>query len=61
MKCFLSGYANDSTLAALVPSPAERIAVTEPVNRDPNRVSVWCDQWVKRLLLYPGHAQFIPS
>ena len=26
-------------------SPAERIAVTESMNRDLNRVSVWCDLW----------------
>ena len=37
------GYAEDSTLVAVVPSPAERVADTESTNRDLNRVSVWCD------------------
>ena len=37
------GYADDATLVAVVPSPAERVAVTESLNRDLNRVSVWCD------------------
>ena len=39
----LYGYANDSTLVAVVPSHGERVAVTESINRDLNRVSVWCD------------------
>ena len=37
----LYGYADDSTLVAVVPSPAERVAVTESMNRDLNRVMVW--------------------
>ena len=37
----LYGYADDSTLVAVVPSPAERVAVTESMNRDLDRVSVW--------------------
>ena len=37
------GYADDSTLVAVVPSPGERVAVSESVNRDLNRVTVWCD------------------
>ena len=41
----LYGYADDSTLVAVVPSPAERVAVTESMNRDLNRVSLWCDLW----------------
>ena len=35
----LYGYADDSTLVAVVSSPAERVAVTESMNRDRNRVS----------------------
>ena len=56
-------YADDSTLVAVVPSPAERVVVAESMNRDLNRVSVLCDLWGmklngrKSLLL----AQFIPS
>ena len=45
----LYGYADDSSLVAVVPSPAERVAVTESVNRDLNRVNVWCDQSVIKL------------
>ena len=37
------GYADDSTLVAVVPSPPDRVTVTEYTNRDLNRVSVWCD------------------
>ena len=36
----LYGYAKDSILVTVVPSPAERVAVTESMNRDQNRVSV---------------------
>ena len=36
-------YADDPTLVAVVPSPGERIAVSESMNRDLNRVSVWCN------------------
>ena len=36
----LYGYADDSSLAAVVPSPGERVAVSESMNRDLNRVSV---------------------
>ena len=39
----LYGYADDSTLVAVVSSPGERVAVSESMNRDLNRVSVWCD------------------
>ena len=35
------GYADDSTPVAVVPSPGERVAVSESMNRDLNRVSVW--------------------
>ena len=36
----LYGYANDSTLVDFVPSPGKRVAVSESMNRDLNRVSV---------------------
>ena len=42
-------YAYDSTLVAVVPSPCERVAVSESMNRDLNRVSVWCDLWGMKL------------
>ena len=33
----------------IVPSPAERVAITESANRDLTRVSVWCDLWGMKL------------
>ena len=36
----LYGYADDSTLVAVVPSPGERVAVSESMNRGLNRVNV---------------------
>ena len=41
----LYGFADDSTLVAVVPSPGERVAVSESMNRDLHRVSVWCALW----------------
>ena len=41
----LYGYADDSTLVSVVPSPGDRVAVSESMNRDLNRVSVWCNLW----------------
>ena len=43
VKIRLYGYADNYSLVAVVPSPAEIVAVTESMNRDLNRVSVWCD------------------
>ena len=49
----LYGYAledaDDSTLVAIVPSPGERVAVSQSMNRDLNRVSVWCNSWGMKL------------
>ena len=39
------GYADDSTLMAVVPSPGGRVAVAESLIRDLGRVSEWCDIW----------------
>ena len=39
----LVGYADDSTLVAVVPSPDVRVAVSESLNRDLSRVSEWCN------------------
>ena len=41
----LIGYADDSTLMAVVPSPCIRVAVAESLIRDLGRVSEWCDLW----------------
>ena len=45
----LYGFADDSTLVAVVPSPGERVAVSESMNRDLNRVSVRCNLWGMKL------------
>ena len=45
----LYGYADHSTLVAVVPSHGERVAVSESMNRHLNRVSVWCNQWGMKL------------
>ena len=39
----LIGYADDSTLMAVVPSPEARVAIAESLIRDLGRVSEWCD------------------
>ena len=44
----LIGYADDSTLIAVVPSPGVRVTVAEPLIRDLGRVCEWCDLcWMK--------------
>ena len=45
----LYSYADDSTLVAVVKSPGERVAVSESMNRDLNRISVWCNLWGMKL------------
>ena len=43
----LIGYADDSTLIAVVPSPGLRVAVAESLCRD--LVGAWCDLWGMKL------------
>ena len=45
----LFGYADDSTLVAVVPSPGERVAVSESMNRDQNGVCTGCNLLVMKL------------
>ena len=45
----LIGYANDSTLMAVVSSPGVRVTVAESRIRDLGRVSEWCDLWGMKL------------
>ena len=45
----LIGYADDSTLMAVVPSPGVRVAVGESMICDLGRVSEWCDLWKMKL------------
>ena len=41
----LIGYADNSTLMAVVPSTGVRVAVAESMIRDLGRVNEWCDLW----------------
>ena len=45
----LYGYADDSTLIAIVPSPSARISVAQSLNRDLVKISEWCRLWGMRL------------
>ena len=45
----LIGYADDSTLIAVVPSPGLRVAVAESLCSDLVKVSAWCDLWRMKL------------
>ena len=45
----LIGYADDSTLIAVVPSPGLRVAVAESLSRDLVKFSEWCDVWGMKL------------
>ena len=45
----LIGYADDSTLIAVVPSPGIEVIVAEFLNRDLVRVNAWCDLWGMKL------------
>ena len=45
----LIGYADDSTLMAVIPSPGVTTAVAESTNRDLSRVSDWCNLWEMKL------------
>ena len=45
----LIGYADDSTLMAIVPSPCVRVAVAESLIRDLGRISEWRDLWGMKL------------
>ena len=45
----LIGYADDSTLMAVEPTPGIRGTVAESLIRDLGRVSEWCDLWGMKL------------
>ena len=45
----LSGFADDSTLMAVVPSPSVGVTVAESLIRDLGRVREWCDLWGMKL------------
>ena len=45
----LIGYADDSTLIAVVPSPGLRVEVAESMSHDLMKVNEWCDLWGMKL------------
>ena len=45
----LIGYADDSSLMAVVPPPGVRVVVPESLIRDLGRVGEWCDLWEMKL------------
>ena len=45
----LIGYADDSTLIAVVPSQGVRVTVAESLSSDLVKVSEWCDLWDMKL------------
>ena len=45
----LIGYADDSTLISVVPSPGVRVTVAESLICDIGRVNEWCDFWGMKL------------
>ena len=45
----LIGYADDSTLMAVVLSPGDRVTLAEPLNYDLVRVNAWYDLWGMKL------------
>ena len=45
----LIGYADDSTLMAVAPSPGARVILAESLNHDLVRVHAWCDLWGMKL------------
>ena len=49
LKNMLIGYADDSTLMAVVPSPGARVTAAGSLNHDLVRVNAWCDLWGMKL------------
>ena len=46
----LIGYADDSTLIVVVPSPVVRVTIAESLSRDLVKVSEKCDLWGMKLI-----------
>ena len=42
-------YADDATFLSHIPSPNIISSVAEPLNRDPSKISTWCNLWGMRL------------
>ena len=56
----LIGYADDSTLMPVVPSPCLRVAVAESLIRNFGRVSEWCDLWGMKLNATKTKTMIVP-
>ena len=59
LKNKLIGYADDSTLMAVVPSPGVRVAVAESLIHDLGRVSEWFDLWGMKLTVTKTKAMIV--
>ena len=56
----LIGYADDSTLMAVVPSPGVGVRVAESLIRDLGRVSEWYDLWGMKLNASKTKTMIVP-
>ena len=54
------GYADDSTLIAVVPLPGVRVTVTEPLSCDLVKISEWCDLWGTKLNASKTKSMIVP-
>ena len=54
------GYADDSTLIAVVPFPGVRVAVVESLSGDLMKVSEWCDLWGIKLNASKTKTMIVP-
>ena len=46
----LIGYAYDTTLIAIFPSPGDRVTVADTLSSDFVKVSEWCDLWRMKMI-----------
>ena len=53
------GYADDSTLLAIIPSPKERVEVARSLIRDLVRLHAWCEVWCMSMNLSKTKAMLI--
>ena len=55
----LVGYADDSTLLAVVPSPEDRVIVSQSFDRDLARIQSWCNQWAMQLNIQKSKSMIV--
>ena len=56
----LIGYADDSTLMVVVPSPSVKVTVADSPICDLGRVSEWCDLWGMKLNASKTKTMIVP-